>query len=151
MKRTLIIIVLIFSLVSAACSTNQLNRALNLLSTVPIIVQQLHLPNEGQILSALSEIQHAIEVFRDNPTRANYRNALSVIDGLIARNVFHVNASLLAVILAVRAILDGIIPQGALERVESPDGRVSPKAIMKVDVDRLEQKVRELKESAVKK
>lgn len=144
--RKLKLIPILILVLTMACSPTQINRAVSIASTVPGLIAVIAPGNDVAIKGA-NEIITALKVFRDNPTGTNYQNAMSVIDGLIARNVFNFNPRVLGVIQAVRVVLSAIAPTNMSMSV---DEKINVKDVRREDVNALQSAVDELKREAKK-
>ena len=145
---SLVLTIFIGSISMVGCSTPQIDRAISIASTVPGIIASLHLSGEAEALKLINEGIADFKIFRDNPTRGNFQNAMAAIDHMLASDVFHINGLLLGVIQALRVTFAAIVPVG---NMSGPlDEKISVKDVKVSDVDKLEQAVKALKAEAKK-
>ncbi len=135
-------------LVMVACSVSKLTRTINVIESLKPSIKAFHRSNEAEILTAVDEIVEGIKVFRDNPTRSNYRNALAILDRQIERNIFNFSQGVLQVITAGRALLAALLPAEDAQMMRADvamDEKVNVKEIDEAALKRLEDAARKLK------
>jgi hypothetical protein len=116
-------------LTQTACpGKNTLNKVLNILDSVPVLVEgfQLGGPQTQAILKAFADGQAVIRTLRDSPTKENWGKALEIFDTLQSRNAFNISdpkisARLSAIAAAVRVILAALAPSTGADNKVSQD------------------------------
>lgn len=142
-RYSILAFVLLCSLLNTSCNPQLVRRAINALDAVPPLIVALHRANEAELLRDLAEFRAGVVIFRDNPTLSNYQNALKIVDGILARNVFNFNPTLLAVITAARALFAAVAPVSSQTNAATDESvRVN---LQEDAVRELERSVKQLK------
>lgn len=147
MRRNITTVFLVLTLLlQLACSQSQINRAVNIASTVPGIIATFPIGNKQKVLEVADLIISGLKTFRDNPTASNYQSAMKVIEDALNSGIFNFNPLVRSVFNAVKVLLAAIVPES--DAGMAGDEKVNVKDIRRADVDDLEVRVKALKESA---
>jgi hypothetical protein len=150
-RNKLLSLSLITVMLFTACGSDQINRAVNIISDVRPLVQSFHLSPtvERDTLLVMDEGKAALIVFRDSPTVGNLRNAITVFQGLADRIKTGnpaTDARLKAIIATVVIILSLIQPPPTGDGVARDGAKIvltdEQQKAVKVEIDRLEKLVK---------
>jgi len=150
-------LLLVFSILTAACGISELNRIINVTDSVvhshngaPSLIESFQLPESTakEVTSVFDDIVSSVKAYRDDPTEDKFQRALNVFDSAgvqraLARVVNQAwRSRLQGIITLSRSIFTAFGPATAAEMSkDSEDARAARKEL-EVKIKQLEEMVK---------